>query len=179
MSPKLLTIEPLTAQNFADFGDVIEAKETQAFYINDGQAQRFHDLAEIDVNTAGGHTLVSLVRSAPTSFPLIVSKLERHPLGSQAFMPLGHYPFVIVVALTTEHDLPATPRAFLSNGQQGINYRAGVWHHALIVLQQPTDFLVIDRGGSGENCDVAVLTESFIIQGYESQVEGQAESPPE
>lgn len=164
MSHNVLEIEPLTAQAFAAYGDVIEAKETHAFYINDGQAQRFHDLAEIDVNTAGGHTLVSLVRSAPTRFPLIVSKLERHPLGSQAFMPLGHYPFVIVVALTTKHDLPATPRAFLSNGQQGINYRAGVWHHALIVLHQPTDFLIIDRGGSGENCDVVQLADNFLIQ---------------
>lgn len=162
--PDNLPIQPLTAETFAAFGDVIEAKSANTFFINDGQAQRFHDLAEIDISARGGRPLVSLVRSAPTRFPLTLNKLERHPLGSQAFVPLGNDRFLIVVALTSPDDLPSTPCAFLSNGQQGINYRPGVWHHALIVLNHATDFLVIDRGGEGDNCDVVNLDGSITIE---------------
>jgi ureidoglycolate lyase len=157
-----LPVERLTAEAFAPFGDVIEARETTAFWINDGQAQRFHDLARVETG-ADGHTLVSLFRSAPSVFPLAVQQMERHPLGSQAFMPLGAHPFLIVVAATTRDDLPGLPRAFLSNGQQGVNYRPGLWHHALVALDVSSDFLVIDRGGPGANCDVLALPAGYVI----------------
>lgn len=154
---------PLTAEAFAPYGDVIEAKSANTFPINDGQAQRFHDLATINVDAEGGHPIISLVRSAPTLFPLTLKMVERHPLGSQAFIPLGKYPFVIVVALSDNNDLPGPLQAFISNGQQGINYRPGVWHHPLIVLDRTTDFLVVDRSGTGNNCDVVNLDENHII----------------
>jgi len=162
--PKTLIIKPLTATAFAAFGDVIEAGETGSYPINDGQAQRFHDLAKINVSADGGRPLISLVRSLPTNFPLTLSKIERHPLGSQAFIPLGNYPFLIVVATTTEKDLPGTLCGFLSNGNQGINYKPGVWHHPLISLKQTTDFLVIDRGGTNDNCEIFELDKSIAIE---------------
>ncbi len=157
-----LRVEPLTAEAFAPFGDVIEAREGTAFWINDGQAQRFHDLARVETGT-DGHTLVSLFRSAPSVFPLAVQQMERHPLGSQAFMPLGGHPFLVVVAATTRDDLPGLPRAFLSTGQQGVNYRPGSWHHVLVALAVSSDFLVIDRGGAGTNCDVVALSQCYGI----------------
>ncbi|MFA5172134.1 MAG: ureidoglycolate lyase [Sulfuriferula sp.] len=159
-----ILITPLTAEAFAPFGDVIEAKSTNTFLINNGQAQRFHDLAKIDVSMGDGRPLISLVRSAPTQFPLTLKLVERHPLGSQAFIPLGNYQFLIVVALTNSNDLPDTLHAFLSNGQQGINYKPGVWHHPLIVFDHTTDFLVIDRGGAGNNCDVVELDGNMVIE---------------
>ncbi len=157
-----LPVEALTAVAFAPFGDVIEARDETAFSVNDGQAQRFHDLARVEVG-AEGQTLVSIFRSAPCAFPLALHKVERHPLGSQAFIPLGVHPFLIVVAATAATDVPTRPRAFLSNGRQGVNYRPGLWHHALVALDVSTDFLVIDRGGPGANCDVAALPAGYVI----------------
>ena len=157
-----LPVEALTTEAFAPFGDVIEARETTAFWVNDGQAQRFHDLALVEVGV-DGQALVSIFRSAPSTFPLALRKLERHPLGSQAFIPLGAHPFLVVVAATTAADVPERPRAFLSNGQQGVNYRTGLWHHALVALDRHADFLVIDRGGPGANCDVVELATGYVI----------------
>lgn len=162
-----LTVEPLTADEFAPFGDVIEARDSSAFFVNEGQAQRFHDLAKIDVAAGNGHPLISIFRSAPTHFPLTLHKIERHPLGSQAFIPLGNHQFLIVVASTTNNDFPDRPRVFLSNGHQGVNYKPGVWHHPLIVLNRTTEFLVIDRGGIGTNCDVAELRDKIVIESPE------------
>lgn len=162
------TIEPLTAKEFAPFGDVIEARDASAFSVNEGQAQRFHDLARIDVGAGDGHPLISLFRSAPSVFPLTLHKVERHPLGSQAFMPLGKHQFLIVVAGTTPDDTPEHPRLFLSNGHQGVNYKRGVWHHSLIVMHHTTEFLVIDRGGAGANCDVAELSDKIVIESPET-----------
>jgi ureidoglycolate lyase len=161
--PETLIIQPLTATAFVAFGDVIEAIDAATFSINDGQAQRFHDLATVDVGTNDGRPLISIVRSAPTRFPLTLHKVERHPLGSQAFIPLGEHPFLVIVAPTTANDLPGKLQAFLSNGRQGINYKPGVWHHPLVSLNQTTDFLVIDRGGAGENCDVVQLDSKIVI----------------
>lgn len=158
-----LPVTPLTAEAFAPFGDVIEARSTHTFLINDGQAQRFHDLAEVNVSADGGRPILSLVRSAPSQFPLTLKLVERHPLGSQAFIPLGNYKFLIVVALANAQDLPDKLHAFISNGQQGINYHPGVWHHPLIVLDHTTDFLVVDRGGEGKNCDVVELDSRSVI----------------
>ena len=93
-----------------------------------------------------------------------LSEVERHPLGSQAFVPLGVIPFLIVVAADGADDRPGEPFAFLSNGRQGVNYRRGVWHHPLLSLGTVSDFLVVDRAGPGENCDVAALTEGYVIE---------------
>lgn len=166
-SPGELAFEPLTADEFAPFGDVIEARDSSAYFVNNGQAQRFHDLAKIDVAAGDGYPLINIFRGAPTHFPLTLNKIERHPLGSQAFIPLGNYQFLIVVAGTTSNDLPGPLRIFLSNGHQGVNYRPGVWHHPLIVLNHTTEFLVIDRGGAGANCDVAELSNRIVIESPE------------
>ncbi|PTB19164.1 ureidoglycolate lyase [Trinickia symbiotica] len=159
---RTLAIEPLTRESFAPFGDVIELEGARHFPINEGTTTRFHDLACVDVTDAGGRPLLNLFRGEPRTLPFEVSMLERHPLGSQAFVPLAGRPYLIVVAppgpLT-----PAAIRAFATRGWQGVNYKKGVWHHPLIALEAVSDFVVIDRGGEGHNCDEERLPESLWL----------------
>jgi len=162
-APRVLVVKPLTRAEFAPFGDVIETEGAKFFPINEGSALRFNDLARIDVGTNGGHAVLSIFRGQPVSFPLHLSEVERHPLGSQAFVPLGMLPFLVVVAATAPDGQPGEARAFLSNGRQGVNYGRGVWHHPLLSLGRQSDFAVVDRAGPGENCDVAALPEPCVI----------------
>ena len=154
-----LPVEPLTAEAFRPFGDVIEASEAvRHFPINDGYAERFHELATVDTGPPGGRALISIFKAKPRTLPMQLTLLERHPLGSQAFMPLSARAYLVGVALPMLDG--ATPdtsalRCFLAEGNQGINYARGTWHHPLIALDAPCNFLVVDRGGSSaeRNCD--------------------------
>ena len=154
MSSSALSLrpEPLTRAGFAAFGDVIEAGK--AFdLINSGTTQQFKELTEVDVSTDGGRAQVSLYRVMPYQLPLTITMLERHPLSSQLFMSLNAAPFLVVVAPPGERVDRANVRAFVTNGVQGVNYRRGTWHHPVIALANPSEFLVVDRVGSGANCD--------------------------
>lgn len=157
-----LVIEPLTRDGFVPFGDVIELEGARRFPINGGTTMRYHDLARIDVTDGGGWPLVNLFRGEPRALPFQVSMLERHPLGSQAFIPLASRPYLIVVAPAGPL-VPQAVRAFVTSGWQGVNYAKGVWHHPLIALGEPSDFIVIDRGGAGHNCDELTLPEPFRL----------------
>jgi len=142
----------LTAEAFAAYGDVIEASErAQVMAINYGQTSRFHDLARIDVADEGGRAIASIFRGKPLD-PPILRIVERHPLGSQAFVPLSGRPYLVAVAPAGEFD-PAKLVVFRANAGQGVNYAKGTWHHYLLPLQAESDFLVIDREGPGENLD--------------------------
>lgn len=144
--------ESLTAAAFAQFGDVVEARGGSGL-INDGTTRRFGDLAGIDVAAEGGRPCVSIYRATPYPLPLTIRMLERHPLGSQLFMPLSGERFLVVVAPVAAVPDRAAVRAFVTDGHQGINYRRGTWHHPLIALAGTGEFLVIDRAGPGPNCD--------------------------
>ncbi|UXI68677.1 ureidoglycolate lyase [Tahibacter amnicola] len=158
----VLALEPLTAAAFAAFGDVIEpASARQVYAVNDGTAQRFHDLARVDTGTGDGHPLISIFRAEPRTLPMPLRCVERHPLGSQAFVPLSRTPFIVVVTA----DPHTRPRAFLSQNGQGVNYHRGTWHHPLIALEQVSDFLVIDRGGPGDNCEEVALRHRWMLPG--------------
>ena len=159
---KALTIEPLTREAFAPFGDVIELDGARQIPINLGTTIRFHDLARIDVEEAGGRPLVNLFRGQPRVLPFEVTMLERHPLGSQAFVPLTDKPYLVVVAPAGRLE-PDAVRAFVTHGWQGVNYAKGVWHHPLIALDAVSDFIVVDRGGEGRNCDEQTLPESLWL----------------
>jgi ureidoglycolate lyase len=154
MSTITLRAEPLAASAFAAFGEVVEGRSDYRL-INRGTAQQYADLAQLDVDAAGGKPRVSLYRAKPRALPFAVEMLERHPLSSQLFMPLAGAPFLVVVAPASPGVAvdPADVRAFVSDGRQGVNYRRGIWHHPLIALERESDFLVLDRAGSGENCD--------------------------
>lgn len=150
--PRALVVEALTAAAFAEFGDVVEARGDSGL-INSGTTRQFGDLAGIDVAAEGGRPCVSIYRATPYPLPLAIRMLERHPLGSQLFMPLSGERFLAVVAPPAAVPDRAAVRAFLTDGHQGINFRRGTWHHPLIALDGTGEFLVIDRAGPGANCD--------------------------
>lgn len=155
---------PITTERFAPFGDVIAAFPERKDAMNAARFERFDDLAAIDVADDGaGHPAISIARSrSATPLPYRFDRIERHPLGSQAFIPLTPFRFVVVVAPAGEAVERGDLRAFVTNGQQGINYRRGVWHMPLIALEAGQDFLIVDRAGPG-NCEERVLDRPLTL----------------
>lgn len=152
-----LVAQPLTREAFAAFGDVIESAHSRSMPINGGMTTRFHDLARVDPGPGDSRVLVNIFETLPYALPLPVNMLERHPLGSQAFVPMDGSRFLVVVAPAGDAVRIEDIRAFVTNGRQGVNYARGVWHHPLVVTQQRASFVVIDRGGAGPNCDEIFL----------------------
>ncbi|MDO7643817.1 MAG: ureidoglycolate lyase [Reinekea forsetii] len=163
VQPRVLQPKPLTCEAFAAFGDVIEINDrANHFAINDGHTERYHDLASVDVTKDGGRTLINMFRSTPLAQPVALRMMERHPLSSQAFIPISNQPYWVVVAPAGEFDINQL-QAFLAGPQQGVNYHAGTWHHYCLALHQVSDFMVIDRGGPGANCDLIELDGSLSL----------------
>ncbi len=157
----VLVPEVLTAAAFAPFGEVIEARGGDGgFPINDGWARRHHALATA-VPGEGGSAILSIFRAAARPRPLRVQMLERHPLGSQAFVPMERFPWLVVVAARPE---AAACRAFLARGDQGVQYAPGTWHHPLLVIQPQHDFLVVDRGGPGDNLEECRFPDAAAVE---------------
>ncbi|ATO19025.1 ureidoglycolate lyase [Acinetobacter sp. LoGeW2-3] len=159
-------IQKLTAENFATFGEVISCQGNDFFHINDAHTERYHALvtAEIIGDAKAGISIFRNIKS--TQVPFEISMLERHPNGSQAFIPMQGQRFLIVVAPGLDTDTPDLSQlcAFISDGTQGVNYRAGTWHHPLLTLEAPSDFAVVDRIGGGHNCDVYQFPEIILIE---------------
>jgi ureidoglycolate lyase len=152
MNIPTLEVKPLTQAEFAPFGDVIESDARDSFFINNSMAERFHALANIDIRGDDGKAIISLVKSKQFDLPRKVDHVENHPLGSQAFIPINTTPFIVVVAKASEKPKVSNLRAFVTNGQQGINYHAGTWHHVLLTPYAAMTFICVDRVGSGNNC---------------------------
>ena len=158
---RTLRPEPLTPRAFAPFGDVIAPDAAKHVRINEARFDRWVDLARVD---CGERVKIDIMRCAvPSALPFEVRLLERHPQGSQAFMPLTGEPFTVVVAPPGESPDPAALRAFESDGTQGINMRRGTWHLPLIGFREGQAFLVIDRDDP-ENCDEVSLTEPVLLE---------------
>jgi ureidoglycolate lyase len=130
--------------------------------INGGTTERFHALGHARALGEGAEVIISLFRGQPRIFPYCVDMMERHPFGSQSFHPLQNRPWLVVVA-EDDNGKPGEPSVFLARGDQGINYRANVWHHPLMSLVDVSDFLVVDRGGSGNNLEEYFYTNPCII----------------
>ena len=158
---RTLIAKPLTREAFAPFGEVIEMDGAEHFPINAGKCERYHDLARVEATGPNGRVLVSLFRGQPYVAPLQVGMVERHPFGSQAFIPLSPRPFLVVVCHDTK-DGPGEPYAFLAGPGQGINYRRNLWHGVLTPIGEEQDFLIVDRGGDGSN-----LEEFYFSHPYE------------
>lgn len=153
MRAHVLEAKPLTREAFAPFGDVIDTAGARHYPINDGTIERFDDLASIDVGD-DGRVVVGIVEcTRPTRLPAAVKRVERHPAGSQAFIPVGAVVMCVVVAPPGDTVKPEELRAFVSNRRQGVNYRRGTWHMPLAALATGQRFIVIDRGGPGSNCE--------------------------
>ena len=142
-----LTALPLSADAFADFGEVIDLEAARRIPINDGLTTRFHDLFTIDALEAGGRPIVSVFRTAPLPLPHRVRVMERHPRGSQAFMPMDDLPFLVLVGSGGDAPRAGDLSLFITNGKQGVNLYKNTWHHFQIVLGKQRDFIVVDRGG--------------------------------
>lgn len=159
MTRNLRTIvpEPLTATAFAPFGEVLEA--TGDFrLINAGLCRRHHDRAQLDFGP-GGRAGISVFKAEPRSLPYAFDLIERHPEGSQAFLPMTDDPFLVIVAESPDHP----PRAFLTDGAQGINLRRGTWHGVLTPLAAPGLFAVVDRIGTSANLEEYRFTEAWTV----------------
>jgi len=158
---RILTAIPLTREAFAPFGDVIDIDTANHYPINGGKAERFHALAAAEATGPNARVLVSIVRGTPYEFPLKLTMVERHPFGSQVFMPLSPRPFVVVVA-HDENGKPGEPHVFVTRPGQGVNYPRNSWHGVLTPIGEEQDFLVVDRGGDGVNVE-----EHFFAEPYE------------
>ena len=153
---RTLQTEPLTQTAFAPFGDVLEASGDFRL-INAGLCKRHHDRAKLDF--ADGRPGISIFEARPRSLPYAFDLIERHPHGSQAFIPMTGHPFLVIVA----PDPQTPPRAFLTNGAQGINLATGSWHGVLTPLTAPGLFAVIDRIGDGQNLEEHHYAEPWIV----------------
>lgn len=152
---KIAAPRPLTPQAFSPFGDVIEISGHSPIAINQGYAERFTDLARVDVAAEGGRLNVSIVTARPRPVPIAIRLMERHPLGSQIFQPLQDRPWLVLVCRDPRD--PSSYAAFAASGRQGINYARNVWHHPLLVLDDDSRFLVADRQGPGNNLEEFAL----------------------
>jgi len=157
-----ISIEPLSREAFAPFGQVIETEGAQHFPINAGMTERYHDLAQVELAGPGARAMISLFAGRPYALPLTLSMVERHPLGSQAFYPLDATDWLVIVAADAE-GRPALPRAFRPTPGQGVNIGRNVWHGVLCPLDQPARFLVVDRGGDGVNLEEHFFPESHLV----------------
>jgi ureidoglycolate lyase len=157
-----ITIEPLTAAAFAPFGQVIETDGAHHYPINVGMTERYHDLARVELAGIDPRPLISIFRGRPYALPLTLQMVERHPLGSQAFYPLSKNPWLVIVA-EDEEGQPIRLRAFLPARGQGVNIAINTWHGVLTPLETAGDFLVVDRGGTGNNLEEHHFDQSWII----------------
>lgn len=157
-----LTPEPLTAQAFAPFGEVIATSRVAPKAINQGFAKRFNDLATVDVASEGGEVNVSLFIGEPRSRPVAIALMERHPLGSQAFVPMQDRPWLVLVCADPRDH--GSYRLFSASGRQGVNYARNIWHHPLLVFDAASHFLIIDRKGLGDNLEEVWLPDGLRIE---------------
>lgn len=155
-----LIIEPLTHAAFAPFGDVLDVTGSPDKMINQGMCGRYHDRASLDF--ADGKAGISLFKAEARSFPIMLDMMERHPEGSQAFIPMSMDPFVVVVA-PDDNGQPGQPRAFVTTAGQGVNYHRNTWHGVLTPLHEPGIFTVVDRIGEGPNLEEHWFDAAYTI----------------
>lgn len=159
---RTVVIEALTREAYAPFGQVIETEGAQHYPINGGMTERYHDLARIELGGVHPRPLISIARGKPYALPLSLTLMERHPLGSQAFYPLSGRAFLSIVA-PDDGGKPGKPRAFRCAPGQGINMAMNTWHAVLTPIEGESDFLLIDRGGEGNNLEEYIFEEPWTI----------------
>ncbi|MBM9595247.1 ureidoglycolate lyase [Roseitranquillus sediminis] len=156
-----ISAAPLTAVGFAPFGDVLEASDEPDRLINAGLCGRWNDRARLDFG--GGRAGISIFNAEPRVLPYRLDMVERHPEGSQAFLPMTQHPFLVTVA-PDEDGTPGLPRAFLTAPGQGVNILRNVWHGVLTPLHAPGLFAVVDYIGPGANLEEHVFPTPFLVQ---------------
>ena len=161
MTMATIRTESLTPEAFAAFGDLLEIRGEPDKMINQGLCGRWHDLAKLDM--VEGRAGISLFKAEPRSLPYRLDMMERHPEGSQAFLPMSLEPFLVVTA-PDDNGRPGNPCAFITRPGQGVNYHRGVWHGVLAPLGQSGLFTVVDRIGDGANLEEYWFDEAYFIE---------------
>jgi len=159
MTRPLIT-RPLTATGFAPWGDVIEVSGPPDKIINQGMCGRHHDLAGLDFTD--GRAGISLFNAKARHLPVTLEMVERHPDGTQAFIPMTRTPFLVVVA-DDNAGTPTNLQAFVATGGQSVNLRRGVWHGVLTPLEQDGIYAVVDRIGNGPNLEEFWFDEAYLV----------------
>ena len=160
ISPK-----PISKENFSKFGDMITTDNIKPLEINDGYAKRFDGIANLDTSKDNGETTICIFSALKRSFPMKIDMMEKHPLGSQAFVPMKETTFLVFVAPKGEKLNLNEVEAFIVPPGIGVNYNPGTWHFPLISTEN-MNFLVVDRKGSGENLVIENLKNEEIILNY-------------
>ena len=161
------TIKPIkiNRKNFAEYGDLISTTDINPMNINAGYAKRFDNLADLNTSKDRGKTIVSIFSALKRTFPMIIDMMEKHPLGSQAFIPMKETTFICFVAPSGEYPEISKIQSFIVPPKTGINYKPGIWHFPLISTED-INFLVIDRKGNGENLIIHKFEKEKIILSY-------------
>ena len=165
MTERIIKPIPITKENFSKFGDMISTENIKPLEINNGYAKRFDGIATIDTSNKNGETTISIFSALKRSFPMEIDMMEKHPLGSQAFIPMKETIFLTLVAPVGEKPEIDKIQSFIVPKGKGVNYKAGVWHFPLIATED-MDFLVVDRKGKGENLIVENLVQEKILLEY-------------
>ena len=162
---KIISPKPIDKVNFSEFGDVITTKNIKPLEINNGYAQRFDGIANLDTKEQKGETTISIFSAIKRSFPMKIDMMEKHPLGSQAFIPMKETTFLVLVAPKGDKPIIEKIQSFIVPPGIGVNYKAGTWHFPLISTED-MNFLVVDRKGSGDNLVIENLENKAIILKY-------------
>jgi ureidoglycolate lyase len=165
-TPRPLPAQPLSREAFAPFGDVIGLELAGGFSANQGTATRYNHVAQLASSRPGAQPNLAIFHSVPKALPFEVRLLERHPCSTQLFVPMACQSFLVVVCPDDARGEPDLARlcAFLCGPGQGVNYRAGVWHHPIIALDGPADFLMLSwEDGSALDCEEHSLTAPLLV----------------
>ena len=162
---KIIKPIKINRSNFAMYGDLISTSDIKPIDINAGYAKRFNNLANLNTSKDEGKTIVSIFSALKRTFPMKIDMMEKHPLGSQAFIPMKETTFLCFVAPSGESPDINKIRSFIIPPKNGINYKPGIWHFPLIATED-INFLVIDRMGKGENLIIHKFEKEKIILDY-------------
>tara|TARA_Y100000994_G_scaffold37136_1_gene27972 strand:- start:168 stop:665 length:498 start_codon:yes stop_codon:yes gene_type:complete len=165
MTERIIKPIPMTKENFSKFGDMIGTENIKPIEINNGYANRFDDIAKIDTANNNGETTISIFSALKRSFPMKIDMMEKHPLGTQAFIPMKETTFLTLVAPEGKKLEIDKIESFVVPKGKGVNYKTGIWHFPLISTED-MDFLVVDRKGPGENLIVENLDQEEILLKY-------------
>ena len=165
MTEKIIKPIPITKENFAKYGDMISTKDIKPLEINNGYAKRYDGIADLNTSIDKGETTISIFSALKRNFPMKIDMMEKHPLGSQAFIPMKETTFLVFVAPKEEKLDLNKIEAFIIPPGVGVNYKPGTWHFPLISTED-MNFLVIDRKGSGDNLVIENLDKENITLKY-------------
>ena len=165
MTERIIKPIPITKENFSKFGNMITTEDINPLEINNGYAKRFDNIAKIDTSSKNGETTISIFSALKRSFPMKIDMMEKHPLGSQAFIPMKETTFLTLVAPEGEKPNIEQIESFIVPKGIGVNYKANVWHFPLISTED-MNFLVVDRKGSGDNLVIENLDKENISLKY-------------